>query len=203
MQAMKLPILTISPSVRFDLFQGPFTFDDSFIVSPFTDTFQYIPNVPYNYTTNLQNLLDHGSVYKRDTLQNRDFGFDPMHLMDRDTCIDPPVTRDHLSKRSCTSSPPSLITTPTNTPSQSPAAASSAANPPPPTPRATPQPTTSAPTATTQSISPSPTTRNPTTSKQTSPFPLTAPSPKPSTSSSSTTLLAAWSCFCSRVGMRV
>lgn len=41
-------IILNTGSVRFDLFKGPFTFDDSFIVSPFTDTFQYIPNVPFN-----------------------------------------------------------------------------------------------------------------------------------------------------------
>jgi len=35
-------------NVRFDLSQGLFTYDDAFIVSPFTNTFQYIPNVPYD-----------------------------------------------------------------------------------------------------------------------------------------------------------
>lgn len=35
-------------SIRFDLAKGPFTYDDSFIVSPFTDGFQFIPDVPYS-----------------------------------------------------------------------------------------------------------------------------------------------------------
>lgn len=35
-------------SVRFDLHKGPFTYDDSFIVSPFYDIFVYIPDVPYS-----------------------------------------------------------------------------------------------------------------------------------------------------------
>lgn len=33
--------------VRFDLVQGPFTYDDSFIVIPFLNTFQYIPDLDY------------------------------------------------------------------------------------------------------------------------------------------------------------
>lgn len=51
------------------------------------------------------NLLNQGSVYKRDEpqLKSRDFGFDTFNLMDRDSCIDPPVTHDHLSKRNCES----------------------------------------------------------------------------------------------------
>jgi 2',3'-cyclic-nucleotide 2'-phosphodiesterase (5'-nucleotidase family) len=40
-------ILINTGSIRFDLPQGPFTYDDSFIVSPFTDAFQFIPDVPY------------------------------------------------------------------------------------------------------------------------------------------------------------
>jgi len=92
-------------SIRFDLFQGSFTFDDSFIVSPFADTFQYISDVPLEYASGVMNLLNHGSVYKRDEpeLSSRDFGFDQFNLMDRDACIDPPVTHDHLSKRNCKS----------------------------------------------------------------------------------------------------
>lgn len=34
-------------SVRFDLHKGPFLRDDAYIVSPFTNTFLYIPDVPY------------------------------------------------------------------------------------------------------------------------------------------------------------
>jgi hypothetical protein len=41
-------IVVNSGHIRFDLVQGPFTFDDSFIVSPFPDAFQFIPDVPYS-----------------------------------------------------------------------------------------------------------------------------------------------------------
>ena len=40
-------IILNTGSVRFDLVKGPFTYDDSFIVNPFTDAFQFIPDVPY------------------------------------------------------------------------------------------------------------------------------------------------------------
>lgn len=50
-------IIVNTGSVRFDLPEGPFTYDDSFIVSPFTDGFQYLPSVPYG-TANVR-----GSVY--------------------------------------------------------------------------------------------------------------------------------------------
>jgi len=40
-------------SIRFDLVKGPFTYDDSFIVSPFNDAFQYIASVPYKYAKNV------------------------------------------------------------------------------------------------------------------------------------------------------
>lgn len=53
-------IILNTGSIRFDLVKGPFTYDDSFIVSPFTDAFQFIPNVPYSLasvSTSLE-LLD-------------------------------------------------------------------------------------------------------------------------------------------------
>lgn len=33
--------------IRFDLVQGPFTYDDSFIVIPFLNKFLYMPEVPF------------------------------------------------------------------------------------------------------------------------------------------------------------
>lgn len=34
-------------AIRFDLYKGPFTYDDNFIVSPFRDVFLYVPDVPF------------------------------------------------------------------------------------------------------------------------------------------------------------
>lgn len=46
-------ILGNTGGIRFDLFKGPFTFDDNFIVSPFRDVWFYIPDVPYNLAKNV------------------------------------------------------------------------------------------------------------------------------------------------------
>ena len=50
-------IIINTGSVRFDLVQGPFTYDDSFIVSPFTDGFQFLPDVPYSLASVSNSLL--------------------------------------------------------------------------------------------------------------------------------------------------
>ncbi|KAF4637576.1 hypothetical protein G7Y89_g499 [Cudoniella acicularis] len=41
-------VIISTGSIRFDLVKGPFTYDDSFIVSPYTDNFLFILNVPYD-----------------------------------------------------------------------------------------------------------------------------------------------------------
>ncbi|KAI9814197.1 MAG: hypothetical protein M1827_003363 [Pycnora praestabilis] len=93
-------IIINTGSVRFDLVKGPFTYDDSFIVSPFTDGFQFIPNVPYNIASQVLGILNGGPLEKRQDLSSRSFGFTPLTLLDQDNCLDPPITHDHLSARS-------------------------------------------------------------------------------------------------------
>ncbi|OLN96409.1 Secreted protein [Colletotrichum chlorophyti] len=44
--------------LRFDIFKGPFTKDSTFIVSPFTSTFKYIPDVPYGVAKRVIDLLN-------------------------------------------------------------------------------------------------------------------------------------------------
>ncbi|KAK5111407.1 hypothetical protein LTR85_012181 [Meristemomyces frigidus] len=92
-------------SVRFDLVKGPFTYDDSFIVSPFTDGFQYIPDVPYDLAVQVLPALDAGPYEKRSVspaLSRRDFGFYNPSIPEQDDCFDPPSThaQGSLSKRS-------------------------------------------------------------------------------------------------------
>ena len=68
-------IIINSGSIRFDLIQGLFTYDDSFIVSPFTDGFQYIPTVPYSAASQvLAGLNSAGDNDKRE-LHTSDFDF--------------------------------------------------------------------------------------------------------------------------------
>ncbi|KAF2493009.1 ser/Thr protein phosphatase family [Lophium mytilinum] len=95
-------IIINTGSVRFDLAKGPFTYDDSFIVSPFKDAFQFIPDVPYEQASQVLGILNAGPFQKkRRDLETRDFGFEPL-LADRDICLDPPIThdRDGLKARS-------------------------------------------------------------------------------------------------------
>lgn len=77
-------IIANTGSIRFDMYKGPFTFDDSFIVSPFTDIFLYIPDVPNNLASTVLDSLNAGGVNdKRDR-----FGAIPV---ERDICVDPLV----------------------------------------------------------------------------------------------------------------
>ncbi|MCJ1289071.1 hypothetical protein MMC34_000603 [Xylographa carneopallida] len=81
-------IIVNTGGIRFDLIEGPFTYDDSFIVSPFTDGFQYIPNVPYSQASQVLAALNgNGGADKkrRRELQTRDFGFAALSGQD---CID-------------------------------------------------------------------------------------------------------------------
>jgi hypothetical protein len=93
-------IIINTGSVRFDLVQGPFTIDDSYIVSPFKDAFQYIKDVPYDLASQVLGILNAGPFQKRD-LSTSDFGFNSIQTLGLETtCIDPPITHDHIGKRS-------------------------------------------------------------------------------------------------------
>lgn len=94
---------------RFDLVEGPFTYDDSFIVSPFHDAFLYIPNVPYASAVKVLDLLNAGGASKKRSvdaeLKTRDFGFSAFNpsLPDHDSCVNPPLpAAGHLEARALT-----------------------------------------------------------------------------------------------------
>ncbi|CAG8983912.1 hypothetical protein HYALB_00006879 [Hymenoscyphus albidus] len=80
-------ILINSGSIRFDLVKGPFTYDDSFIVSPFNDTFQYIKEVPYEMAVKVLNSMNGATLPDKRSSPNQLFGSMP-RLADR-TCADP------------------------------------------------------------------------------------------------------------------
>jgi hypothetical protein len=87
-------------SVRFDLPKGPFTFDDSFIVSPFQNAFQYIPDVPYELAGQIIGILNNGSFFSKRSLETSDFGFyNPALELHGDDCIDPGVFHDHSTQK--------------------------------------------------------------------------------------------------------
>lgn len=51
-------IITNSGAMRFDIFQGPFTIDTTFLVSPFTSGFRKIQGVPYSAARQVLTLLN-------------------------------------------------------------------------------------------------------------------------------------------------
>ena len=93
-------IITNSGHIRFDLAEGAFDYDSSFIVSPFTDAFNYLPDVPYNLASQVLSALESGNYPSKRDLSTSDFSFSQLNPA-LDSCIDPPVTHDHLvTKRS-------------------------------------------------------------------------------------------------------
>ena len=81
-------IIINTGSIRFDLAKGPFTYDDSFIVSPFTDAFQYIPNVPYAMAKNVINSLNGAALQDKRNSAASQFGAVPLV---KDSCLDPTI----------------------------------------------------------------------------------------------------------------
>jgi 2',3'-cyclic-nucleotide 2'-phosphodiesterase (5'-nucleotidase family) len=47
--------------IRFDIFAGKFTHDATYIVSPFTSRFRYVPDVPYSVASKVLGILNSGS----------------------------------------------------------------------------------------------------------------------------------------------
>ena len=111
-------IIINTGSIRFDLVKGPFTFDDAFIVSPFKDAFQFIPDVPYNIARQVLGVLNAGAFQKKRDLESSDFNFQPM-LGDRcvndlagPTSLKPrsqPMTRG-IHRRQATALTPGYVT---------------------------------------------------------------------------------------------
>ena len=78
-------VIINSGSIRFDLVQGPFTYDDSFIVSPFKDGFEYIPDVPYSIASQVLGQLNSVPDNSKRELRTSDFDF---RSLAGDTCPD-------------------------------------------------------------------------------------------------------------------
>lgn len=83
-------IIVNSGSIRFDLVKGPFTYDDSFIVSPFDDKFLYIKEVPYDMARKVLASLNGAVLPDKRRSPNPLFGSMP-RLVDR-TCADPIIS---------------------------------------------------------------------------------------------------------------
>ena len=60
-------------AIRFDIFQGPFTKDSTYIISPFTSGFRYLKDVPFEKATKILSILNsNGQVLREqnEALQN-------------------------------------------------------------------------------------------------------------------------------------
>lgn len=88
-------ILVNTGSIRFDIVQGPFTLDDTFIVNPFKNGFEYIPDVPHSQAIQLLDILNDGPIQKREVRT------EPSRNSERGLCVDPPFDTQfvELSKR--------------------------------------------------------------------------------------------------------
>lgn len=67
-------------AIRYDLVQGPFTVDDSYIVCPYPNTFRYLPDVPYSLASKVLDHLNTPKSTKRsmtvDTISSQMLGYD-------------------------------------------------------------------------------------------------------------------------------
>ncbi|KAI0024391.1 Ser/Thr protein phosphatase family protein [Xylariomycetidae sp. FL0641] len=79
-------VITNTGGVRFDMYEGPFTYDDNFIVSPFDDALLFIPDVPFAQASTLLDRLNQaGASEKR---RKRDLAY-MLPVVERDVCVDP------------------------------------------------------------------------------------------------------------------
>ena len=66
-------ILLNTGGIRFDIFKGPFTIDSTFIVSPFTSAFRYLPDIPYGKAKQLIKILNSaGQIFSQVTNRKLD-----------------------------------------------------------------------------------------------------------------------------------
>ncbi|KAK2747687.1 hypothetical protein FQN55_004857 [Onygenales sp. PD_40] len=88
-------IIINTGTIRFDLVKGPFTMDDSYIVNPFKDAFQFIPDVPYSQAKEVLGILNAGPYQKKRSIDT----FTSSMLAGRDSCTNPPLITSTKEKR--------------------------------------------------------------------------------------------------------
>ncbi|KAF3481246.1 uncharacterized protein GIQ15_04005 [Arthroderma uncinatum] len=80
-------LLLNTGGVRFDLVKGPFTKDDEYIVYPFKNQFQFLPDVPYSVAKDLLDAMNKGPYQKR---AEEYMSMPPQQIPDADNvCADP------------------------------------------------------------------------------------------------------------------
>jgi hypothetical protein len=91
-------ILHDSDTVRYDLVQGPFTYDDLFVVVPRKYTYRFIPDVPYANAAQILSIQNANAQYKH---KRSTYYFDPQSSLSvGEECSDLHLTPGSLSRRS-------------------------------------------------------------------------------------------------------
>jgi hypothetical protein len=91
-------ILHEGGNVRYDLVQGPFTYDDLFVVAPFQNTYRFIQDVPYTNAAQIISLLN---VDAKINNTRSTCYFDPQSFSSvGEECSDIHLTKGSLSRRS-------------------------------------------------------------------------------------------------------
>ena len=103
-------IIANTGGIRYDLVKGPFTYDDSFIVSPFTNKFKYIPNVPYTIAKRVLNSLNGFTLHDKRNVQEQ-FGSMPLPQA-TESCTNPLVSHSTHDPRSLPPQRRQKVTTP-------------------------------------------------------------------------------------------
>ncbi|KAJ5118281.1 uncharacterized protein N7443_007211 [Penicillium atrosanguineum] len=92
----KNPIFALvnTGSLRFDIFRGPFTKDNAFIISPFTSGFRILPGVPYSKAKQIMVILNRksasGDMYDaKDTLRRMSLPRNQQVLSSKEPVIRP------------------------------------------------------------------------------------------------------------------
>ena len=62
-------VIMNSGSQRFDVYAGPFTKNDLLTATPFTDSFKFIPDVPFSVANQVLSSLNNAGTNKRRALQ--------------------------------------------------------------------------------------------------------------------------------------
>ena len=78
-------VLTNTGAIRFDIFEGPFTIDSTFLVSPFISGFRRLKDVPYEAASKILDLLNNqGQIPLHDlkSIAERPDGEDKLQLED-------------------------------------------------------------------------------------------------------------------------
>ncbi|OCK86300.1 hypothetical protein K432DRAFT_316521 [Lepidopterella palustris CBS 459.81] len=92
----KAIVIMNTGAVRFDIFQGPFTKDTTYLVSPFTSGLRFVRNVPFEAAKQVMKLLNHeGPIL--DSIMGQNLVLAPPEQVAGRTDFDAPAEKHWLS----------------------------------------------------------------------------------------------------------